>query len=158
MRFLITVFLIIFSQVSFAKNALVDDCSHLKDASEAQFTLFSKKEFIQLGECLAVHTIKRRSITNLPMFCNEVIEDKTTPFGIMSLTKLEAIYIGQCVGVINYIYLRYNEENIDRHNSRYGRNKKYYCVKGLSAVKILSANNNDESNRSDIRDLLCAER
>jgi hypothetical protein len=158
MRFLITVLLIIFSQISFAKNALVDDCSHLKGASEAQFTLFNKKEFIQLGECLVVHTIKNGPITNLPMLCNEVIEDKSTPLGIMSLTKLEAIYIGQCVGVINYIYQRYNEENISLNNFRYGRSKKYYCVKGTLAVRILSERNHGESKRNDIRDLLCTKR
>jgi len=158
MRLLILLILISFTQTSFTKNELVGDCSHLKEATEAEFILFNKKEFIELGECLAVHTIKNRAITDLPMLCNEVIEDKITPFGIMSLTKLEAIYIGQCVGVINYIYQRYNEENIIRNNSRYGRKTKYYCVKGLSAVKILSESNNDESNRSEIRDLLCTKR
>jgi hypothetical protein len=157
-KFLIAVFFVVFSQVSFAKNTLVDDCSHLKEASEAQFTLFNKTEFIQLGECLAVHTIKRGPITDLPMLCDEVREDDSTPLGNWSLTKLEAIYIGQCVGVINYIYQRYNEESVSLNNYRYGRSKKYYCVRGESAVKILRESNHEESNRADILNLLCTQR
>lgn len=155
MRFLITVLLIIFSQSSLAIDALVDDCSHLKEASEADSILFNKKEFIQLGECLAIHTIKRKPIVDLGMLCKEVIEYQNGPFGTLSLTKLEAIYIGQCSGVISYTYQRYNEEYTSNSSLRHRRNNKYSCVNGMDAVRVLSEITEEKISRSKIRDLLC---
>lgn len=155
MKFLFTFVLILLTQPSLAKEALVDDCSHLKDASESEFALFSKKEFIELGECLAVYTIERRAIVDLPMLCDEVIEDESNPLGNWSLTKLEAIYIGQCLGVIDYVYKRYNKQFVLRNNSWNTRNKKYSCYRGGDAVKVLRKKASNKMSEYDIRDLLC---
>jgi len=154
-KFLITVLIIVFSQVTFAKSELPKDCNHLKEVSEANSVLFNKKEFIQLGECLAIHTIKRKPIVDLGMICKEVIEYQNGPFGTLSLTKLEAIYIGQCSGVISYTYQRYNEEYPSNMNLRHRRNNKYSCVNGMDAVHVLSEITAEKTSRSELRDLLC---
>ena len=157
MKYLIMVLFCLIAQTSFASEKLIAGCAHLKSAKEAEFVLFNKKEFIQLGECIAVNFIKKQTILNLPRACEEVTENQLNPLGILSLTKLEAIYIGQCIGVINYIYQHYHDEAV-QYNRRSRRNRKYSCVKGSAAVKILSASVNDENYRNDIRDLLCTER
>jgi hypothetical protein len=155
MKFLFIFFLILLTQPSLAKEALVDDCSHLKGASEAEFALFSKKEFIELGECLAVYTIERKPILDLPMLCDEVREDETNPLGNWSLTKLEAIYIGQCLGVIDYVYKRYNRQFVMRRNSWNTQNEKYSCYRGGDAVKIIRKEASIKMSEYDIRDLIC---
>jgi hypothetical protein len=155
MRILILCLFIIFTQTSFAKDGLVNDCAHLKEASEVQLAIFSKKELIELGECLAVYTIERKSIIDLPMFCGEVIEDESTPLGDWSLTKLEAIYIGQCFGVVDYIYTRYNKQFFIVNNNGYRSNRKYSCYRGGDAVKILRKKASNKMSEYDIRDLLC---
>ena len=127
---------------------------HLESASKAQFVLFNKKEFIELGECLAIYTAKNQHIKDLPMMCDEVTENATNPLGIMSLTKLEAIYIGQCVGTINYIYQRYNNEFLVSRGY-YRRSQKYFCNKGMEAVNLLKKNSSDSMSRDEVRDLLC---
>lgn len=161
MKYLMAIFLCVIAHAAPANDQLMKDCSHLSNAKEAEIALFNKETFIQLGECIAVNLIKKKPIINLSRACDEVIEDKSNPFGDFSLTKLEAIYIGQCIGVINYIYQHYNDETVDiikrkqTWNSRY---RKYSCIKGLKAVSILRASANEESNRDNIRELLCTER
>lgn len=158
MKIIILLMLISFTQSPFAKDALVDDCSHLKEATEAEFTLFSKKEFIELGECIGVYTIERKPILDLSMLCDEVREDETNPFGNWSLTKLEAIYIGQCLGVIDYVYNRYNRQFVMRRNSWNTQNEKYSCYRGGDAVKILRKKASIKMSEHDIRDLICKAR
>lgn len=145
-------FFLLTIQAASAKDTLVDDCSHLKDAKEADFILFNKKEFIELGECLAIDTLKKQSVNNLPRICKEVTENEATPLGIMSLTKLEAIYIGQCIGAINYIYQRYNNERLAQG---YRGPSEYSCVKGMKAVKLIINQGQNDMTRRDIRDILC---
>lgn len=157
MKFVITLFFLIFTSVAFAKNPLIKDCEHLEDASQSEVTLFNKTEFIELGECLAVNAMKKSTISDLPMLCSEVKENTSNPLGIFALTKLEAIYIGQCVGVINYIHQRYHDEYIDG-NSGYSRNKTYHCQKGQRAVNILTLEATEKMYRRDVRDLLCSSR
>ena len=154
MRFFILFVFSFFTQVSFAKSTLIADCSHLESASKAQFVLFNKKEFIELGECLAIYTAKNQHVKDLSMMCDEVTENASNPFGIMSLTKLEAIYIGQCVGTINYIYQRYNNELLVSRRG-YRSSEKYSCYKGVEAVDILRKNASDSMSRNEIRALLC---
>jgi hypothetical protein len=155
MRVLISLFLCLFVETSFAKDALIKDCEHLQSIKQADFVLLNKKEFIELGECVAENLIKTKFVSNLPLACSEVIEDKLNPLGILSLTKLEAIYMGQCLGVINYIYQHYHNEMISINYS-YNRNrKKYHCIKGVSAAKRLSVQEDEQSTRYEVRDLLC---
>lgn len=157
MKYLLLLILFVFIQPSFAKGGLIKDCEHLKNVNEAEFVLFNKKEFMQLGECVAVSLIKKQSIFNLSLACHEVIEDNSNPLGIVSLSKLEAIYIGQCLGVINYIFQHYHDEKVPKYDRWSNRNNRYRCVKGLKAVNILKAIHVDKLDRNDIRDMLCVE-
>lgn len=157
MKYLLLIILFVFIQPSFAKDTLIKDCAHLENANESEFVLFNKKEFIQLGECVAVSLIKKQSILNLPLACDEVIEDHSNPLGIFSLSKLEAIYIGQCLGIVNYIYEHYHDEKVYRYDRWSNSNNKYRCVKGINAVNILRTIKSDRLDRNDIRDMLCVE-
>jgi len=155
MRYLVGIFLFSLIQVSYAKETLPKDCSHLQSATEADFVLFSKKEFIQLGECLAVSLIKERTPLNLFESCNEVDEDRRNILGIFSLSKLEAILMGQCVGAINYIYRHYDSEPVSEYRYRSSQTKKYQCIKGLHAVDLIRQSSSNSITRTKLRDLLC---
>ena len=87
MRYLIGLILCLMLQVSYAKESLPKDCSHLKGVTEADFVLLSKKEFIELGECLAISLIKKRAPLNVVESCSEVDEDRRNILGIFSLSK-----------------------------------------------------------------------
>jgi len=155
MRYFVGVFLFSFMQVSYAKETLPEDCSHLQSITEANFVLFSKKEFIKLGECLAVSSIKERASLNLFESCNEVDEDRRNILGIFSLSKLEAILMGQCVGAINYIYQRYDNEPVSEYSYRSSQSRKYQCRKGFDAVDIIRRSSRNSITRTKLRDLLC---
>ncbi len=155
MKYLIGLILCFIFQVTFAKESLPKDCSHLQDATEADFVLFSKKEFIELGECLAVSLIKKRLPLNVVDSCSEVDEDRRNILGIFSLSKLEAILIGQCIGAINYIYQRYDNEAVSTYNYQH---QKYQCINGLDAVDILRGSKAKSYTRTKLRDLLCSVR
>lgn len=132
------------------KNRLPNDCTHLQKVTELDFVLFSKKEFIELGECLAINAIKSSLPFNMIEACNEVDEDRRNFLGIFSLSKTEAIRIGQCIGAINYIYQRYNDEPVNRYNYN-----TYRCTKGLDAVDIIRAGLFSDVNRKNLRKALC---
>ncbi|MGK2233225.1 hypothetical protein [Colwellia polaris] len=155
MKYLIGLIFCLMIQVSFAKESLPKDCSHLQTAMEADFVLLSKKEFIELGECLAVNLIKKRTPLNVVESCNEVDEDRRNLLGIFSLSKLEAILIGQCMGTINYIYEHYDNEPVLSYNYQ---TKIYQCTKGVQAVDILRQSRAKSYSRTVLRDLLCRER
>jgi len=155
MKLIILLIFTLTSSVTLAKNILVNECVHLQEISESQFVLFNKKEFIKLGECLAVHTIKRHKIKHLPKLCAEVIENEDNPFGIMSLSKLETIYIGQCIGTINYIYQRYDNELVNQYRGGYRYKEIYACRRGLPAAKVLINHASDSMSRNQIKNLLC---
>jgi len=138
---------------SHGKNRLPSDCSHLQEITELDFVLFSKKEFIELGECLSINAIKTNSPINIVEACNEVDEDRRNILGIFSLSKSEAIRIGQCIGAINYIYQRYNNESVSHYSY-----KTYQCAKGFSAVDTIRAGLFGDVNRKSLRNALCHER
>jgi hypothetical protein len=157
MKYLITLAILFFASQAYAKDRLPSNCSHLSEVSKASFVLFNKKEFIQLGECLAISALKSHNKLDLVRSCNEVYEDKRNLLGILSLSKLESILLGQCLGTINYIYEHYNKERANDY--RYGSNDRivYRCRKGEKAVDVLRSSKKKEIGRSDVRDLLCDE-
>ncbi|MEO2282047.1 hypothetical protein [Pseudoalteromonas pernae] len=155
MRYWLGLLLLSLCFTSHGKNRLPSDCSHLQEVTELDFVLFSKKEFIELGECLAINAIKTNLPINIVEACNEVDEDRRNILGIFSLSKSEAIRIGQCMGAINYVYQRYNNEPV---NSYSYSNKTYQCAKGVSAVDIIRAGLFDDVNRTNLRNALCHER
>ena len=158
MNYLIGLILCLMLQVSYAKESLPKDCSHLKDVTEADFVLLSKKEFIELGECLAISLIKKRTPLNVVESCSEVDEDRRNILGIFSLSKLEAILIGQCVGTINYIYQHYDNEPVSSYSYRSSKANRYQCTKGPQAVDILRQSTAKSYTRTKLRDLLCSVR
>jgi hypothetical protein len=153
MKFLVGILLCLFFQNSYAKETLIEDCSHLENVTEADFVIFSKKEFLQLGECLGVSFIKKKIELDLIESCNEVDEDKRNFLGILSLSKLEVIKIGQCIGVINFIYQHYDNEPVN-DGSNY-KHKTYHCLKGNRAIEQIIRSRATLLNRQDIRKLLC---
>ncbi len=150
MKFIIALIFLFVIQPAVAKSSLPENCMHLKETVKADFILLNKKEFIQLGECSAVALLKLGELKKLNEACAEVIEDKNNVLGILSLSKSEALKIGQCVGVINYIYERFHNEVV---NGRYG--EKYSCSKGIKAATYLSAQSSSMKRRDQLRDLLC---
>ena len=90
-----------------AKGSLHSACKQYQEVLESSFVLFSKKELMELGTCTGVALLKGHRLSTLVDSCNEVEEAKSV-FGIASLSKAEAIKVGQCVGVIDYIYQRYH--------------------------------------------------
>ena len=157
MKYLIGFLFYLCVHTSYAKDALIKDCAHLQDTTKADFVLLSKKEFIQLGECLAVSYLKKKVEINLLESCNEVDEDRRNFLGIFSLSKLEAIQIGQCLGVINFIHQHYDNEPIPYKRNRYNRRGVYHCTKGNKAIDLIKNNYTEYSSRSELRDLLCRE-
>lgn len=157
MNYLIILAILVFSSQSFAKERLPSNCSHLSEVSKASFVLFNKKEFMQLGECLAVAALKNQKKLDLVRSCNEVDEDRRNFLGILSLSKLESILLGQCMGTINYIYEHYNKERVNGNRYRSSSRIVYRCKKGEKAVDILRSIDEKEVGRSDVRDLLCDE-
>lgn len=153
MRYCLGLLLLSLCFTSHGKNRLPNDCSHLQEVTELDFVLFSKKEFIELGECLAINAIKTNLPINIVEACNEVDEDRRNILGIFSLSKSEAIRIGQCMGAINYVYQRYNNELVNRYSY-----KTYQCAKGVSAVDTIRANLFGDVNRKNLRNALCNER
>lgn len=120
---------------------------------------FNSTEAIKVGECVGVELVKRGVEQELPKACGEVIENKNNVLGELSLSKKEALQIGQCMGVINYVYDRYNNEKYrpsryDRYYSKY-QNYVYQCATDITAVKRLISTGDSLSSRSKIRDVLC---
>lgn len=152
----LVLFFILFFQPSYAKSELPYNCNEYSDVEEKNLVLFNKKQFIELGECAGEALVKAKKVYNIAAACSEVIEDKNSLLGIFSLSKVEAIKIGVCIGAINAVYTRYDRELV-LVNSRYRSTKRYYsCKKGLLAVNELVASATDEYYmRSELRDILC---
>lgn len=159
MRYIIgSILFFLFIPICSASENMAAECGHNKIEGFSDLLFFNKMDSIKLGECVGGKTIKKKSIVNLPSACDEVIEDKLNPLGIMSLTQLEAIQIGLCRGVINYINQHYHNEAVPKHLTNYNYNKKYFCRDGFDAVNIIRKSSSDKHNRSDVRDLLCVVR
>ena len=155
MKYLIGLLLCLVFQPSYAKQSLPKNCSHLEGATKANFVLFSKTEFIQLGECLAISFIKKKVQLNFVESCNEVDEDRRNLLGIFSLSKYEAILIGQCKGIIDYIYQHYDNEPVNSNSNRSYSQALYHCTKGIEAVDRIRQSSTTLTTRTDLRNLLC---
>lgn len=152
----LVLFVVLCFQPSYAKSELPYNCNEYSNVEEKNFVLFNKKQFIELGECAGEALVKAKKVYNIAAACSEVIEDKNSLLGIFSLSKVEAIKMGVCIGAINAVYTRYDRELV-LVNSRYRSTKRYYsCKKGLLAVNELVASAKDEYyKRSELRDILC---
>ncbi len=137
-----------------AQVTLHHDCRQYQETVTSSFVLFSQRELMELGACTGVALLKDHRLSALPEACNEVKESKSV-FGIATLSKAEAIKVGQCAGVINYIYERYNNERITNYSGYKRRNQVYSCIRGDEAVNILSKSGLSTSSRNDVRALLC---
>ncbi|NQZ93553.1 MAG: hypothetical protein HRT97_14585 [Moritella sp.] len=127
--------------------------------NKTDLIFFNSTEVIKVGECIGVELVKRGVEQELPKACGEVIENKTNVLGALSLSKKEALQIGQCMGVINYVYDRYNNEKYrpSRYDSYYSKYKNYVyqCATDMTAVNRLTSTTYSLSSRSQIRDVLC---
>jgi len=156
-KYLIILVLFFVTPLGHTKETLPADCSHLGSVTEANFVLFNKKELMQLGECLAITYLKKTEKLNLVKSCNEVDEDRRNFLGILSLSKLESILIGQCVGAINYVYEHYHNENVGDVNGSIAYRKIYRCIKGEEAIDVIRQSPVTELDRREVRHLLCKE-
>ena len=120
-------------------------CESLDALDAKSFVLFNKKELIELGECVALEVIKSNKSYDWGKTCREYIEDEQTILGTFVLSKLEAIQIGQCVGAINYTYMRYHKE--ERHSAS--------CLKGKAAIQVLANLTDNSINKRELKSLLC---
>jgi hypothetical protein len=155
MRLIITLFLLFASSSGLANTNVIESCQHLEETTEAKFILFSKRDLVELGECIGISFLKNKVKVNLVESCNEIDEDKRNILGILSLSKREAIQIGQCAGVINFIYQHYHgEKAYDTLRNRYS-NRKYSCKKGDLAITLIRQAVTTKLNRESIKDLLC---
>lgn len=150
MKIFITLILLTYIPLSVAKIALSNDCSNYKEVAESDFILFNKTEFIQLGECVGRSLLQKGKLTHLVEACNEVIEDNISPLGILSLSKVEAIQIGQCFGAVKYTHDRYQGQQYD-----YYSDKTYHCTQGIEAAQLLSLKNKEFKSSKDIRSAIC---
>lgn len=137
-------FLILFS-ASVLGNINTNSCENLDALDSQRFVLFNKKDLIELGECVALEVIKSDKPYDWGTTCREFLEDERAILGNLVLSKLEAIQIGQCVGAINYIYMRYHKE--DRNSER--------CLKGKDAIQVLAILRDDSITKRELRSLLC---
>ena len=149
MRF-ICFLLLMLSHNSFADSYLDNECDTILAKKPQNMLIFSSQKLIKYGECFGVQQLKKRAIQILPAACSEVIEDTNNLISYINLSKSEAIKIGQCVGVINYIYDNYHNTFIAQD-----RDSKYNCNKGLVAVKLLVAVSYPLINRRDVLRVLC---
>ena len=151
-----TFILLLFSLPSFAKSELPYGCDEYSKVEEKSFVLFNKKQFIELGECAGEALVKAKKVYDIADACSEVVEDKNSLLGIFSLSKLEAIKMGVCLGAINAVYNRYDREVVTATDS-YRRPKRYYsCKKGMEGVsKLISSADDEYYERSELRDILC---
>lgn len=158
MRFSIifTFILLLFSLPSFAKSELPYGCNEYSKVEKKSFVLFNKKQFIELGECAGEALVKAKKVYNIAGACSEVVEDKNSLLGIFSLSKLEAIKVGVCLGVINAIYNRYDGEAITPMYEYLVTKQHYRCKKGIQGVKkLISSIDYEYYTRFELRDILC---
>ncbi|MDT0628054.1 hypothetical protein [Alteromonas sp. W364] len=146
MKFAISIFLLLtLFAPSVSGKLRIQGCDNLETLDAQHFVLFNKKELIELGECLALEVLKGNNAYDWGNTCREYIEDEQAILGTLVLSKLEAIQIGQCVGAINYIYVRYHKEEGQFAS----------CFKGKKAVQLLADLRGDSLNKRELKTLLC---
>ena len=132
----------------FAKNFNDRDCNDVSKVEKASFVLFNKTKLVEFGECLGVSLIKQNDTSWIPEACAEIPEDENAPLGILNLSKKEAIQIGMCLGLVEYIYHKYHDE--------YSGYNRLQCLDGTRAInKLLTMSNDDIASLANIRDQLC---
>ncbi len=151
MRLFLAVIFLSYTPFILAKSTLPTSCSSFEEVIQSDLILLKKREFIELGECVGVALLKENRLKNLPEICSEVIENKLTPLGGLSLSKLEAIKIGQCTGIINYVYERYNTKTLKYDYT----DETFHCIKGIEAAKILSMQSENYQSVKKVSDVLC---
>jgi len=137
-------FLTLFTPSTLGKVSM-KTCENLDALDTKSFVLFNKKELVELGECVALEIIKSNKSYDWGKTCREYIEDEQAIIGTFVLSKLEAIQIGQCIGAINYTYMRYHKE--ERHSAS--------CLKGKEAIQVLATLTDDSINKRELKSLLC---
>lgn len=149
MKIFITLILLAYIPLSLAKSSLPNSCSDYTEISKSDFILFNKAEFIDLGECIGRALLQKGKLTFLAEACEEVTEDKLSTFGIVTLSKVEAIQIGQCLGAIAYTHDRYQGKEYSYSNET------YHCSQGIEAIKLLSSTTNSLKSSRDVRSVIC---
>ena len=160
MRQLLLLLTLIVSFNSIAEMRVPVRCEEgLAQVSTTNLIFFNTAEVLNIGKCVGVELVKKGIMNGLPKACDEVVENNSNLLGSLSLSINEAIHIGQCMGVINYVYERYNGEryNLSRYDRYSSKYKKYIyqCDIGMVAVRKLITTNASLSSRSKIRDVLC---
>jgi hypothetical protein len=160
MRQLLLLLTLVISCNSLADMRVPARCDEsVSQINKTNLMFFNSTEVIKAGECVGVELVKRGVDQELPKACGEVVENKTNVLGALSLSKKEALQIGQCLGAINYVYDRYNDETYhpSRYDSYYSKYKSYVyqCATGMSAVQRLISTTHSLNSRSKIRDVLC---
>ncbi|MEM0516378.1 hypothetical protein WCN91_13310 [Pseudoalteromonas sp. YIC-827] len=158
-RFILVLLLLVFTKPLLAKINLPSNCDEYKEVAQSNFVLLNKKELIQLGECIAQVQLKTKKIDWISDSCEEISEDEKNIFGVLSLSKVDAIQIGMCLGVINTIYTRFDGAyvyQLSSYSSYRRSNKKYRCLKGEPAISKLIKLENQILDIEQIRDELCA--
>ena len=146
---LLLILLLLFPAICSGNEYLKVDCEDLAEVEQSVFQMFDLKDFVELGQCVGVKLLKQGKDQSLAKACSEVIEDQKNLLGSFSLSKAEAIQIGQCVGIIKYIYDHYNGDIYSRSSYQ-----KYRCKKGEAAVEILIATSGLIS-LEQVREKLC---
>ncbi|SQD76694.1 hypothetical protein [Moritella yayanosii] len=160
MRALLLILTLILSFNSMARERVSARCeNNATQVSEMDLMFFNTTKVIKLGECVGIELVKHSNMRELPQACSEVVEHNNNVFGSLSLSKKEALQIGLCLGVINYVYDRYHDETYraERYNSYSSKryNHIYQCEKGITAVSRLITTGSSLTSRNNIRDVLC---
>ncbi|MFT7006556.1 MAG: hypothetical protein ACJAXJ_001064 [Colwellia sp.] len=149
MRYFVLFLLLVCSTTVYAKKTFVKECTQEEEnISSFSLVFFNKAALINLGSCVGVATIKRGAHLDIVESCKEVVEDKINLLGVLALSKAEAIQIGQCLGVIQYINNKY-------HNEYTYSNGIYQCKKGMAAVKTIVKLSDSKVSKTMLRDRLC---
>ena len=158
MRPLLIILSLVLSLNCMASASMPSKCKDVaSQVNRIDLIMFDKAKLIELGTCVGVELAKHNKLENLSEACDEVAEDKINPLGMLSLSKKEAVQMGLCTGVINYIYAHYDGEKYESaFYPRYQRyNDVYRCEKGGAAVNTLRNSGKTLSSREAIRDVLC---
>jgi len=165
MRIILLFIVLVFSSQSYANEHLTNECDALLQKNATDFSYFRLKTAIKLGECLGVKQLKEGQSIALKEACEEVKEDSESMVSYLNLSMVEAIKIGQCAGIINYIYNNYNRasyqdpdlnENRYRYTNTYKNRYKYKCKKETNALTAILSSNERKYITSTILKILCA--
>ncbi len=150
---IIALMLLAYIPQSMAKSSLIHNCSEYEKIAESDFILLNKAEFIQLGQCVGIELMRTERMNHLVEACSEVVEDNISPLGVFSLSKVEAIKIGQCLGAVDYVYYEYNgTKYYDWYSDSY---KTVHCTQGNVAAKSLSLQTGSLDTVQDVRTVIC---